>query len=133
MPNFYRTSLNERLLQQQQILPSCRYLKVEGIWRAISAAISFVGWYRHSFRGYKLKYLSIWCPDIWSFTCEGLGAYPIWIKNTLFFPTLDRSASYLDQNNQLISSIHFFSLLKWAQDFPFSVQQVKQLVKHNLQ
>ena len=26
----------------------------------------FVGWYRHIYSGYKLKYLSRWCLDIWS-------------------------------------------------------------------
>ena len=30
---------------------------------------------------------------------------------------------YLDQNNQWISSIRLFSLLKWDRDFSFSVQQ----------
>ena len=40
---------------------------------------------------------------------------------------------YIDQNNPQISSIQFFSLLKWAQYFPFSVQQVKELVKHALE
>ena len=40
---------------------------------------------------------------------------------------------YLDQNNQQISSIQFFSMLKWAQGFPFSVQQCYQQVKQTLQ
>ena len=30
---------------------------------------------------------------------------------------------YLEQNNQSILSIQLFSLLKWAHDLPFSVQQ----------
>ena len=49
----------------------------------------FVSWYRHSLRGYKLNYLSIWCLDILSFTDEGLFIYRIWGEYTFFLPTLN--------------------------------------------
>ena len=36
-----------------------------------------------------------------------------------FCPPWMGHPQYLDQKNQLISSIQFFSLLKWAHNFPF--------------
>ena len=95
MPNCYSTFLYESLLKQQKILPSYRSLKEVDICGATSVARIFVAWYRHIFCGYKLKYLSRWCLDVWSFTNEGLGIYPIWTKYILFLLTLDGSASIL--------------------------------------
>ena len=45
-------------------------------------------------------------------------------KNICYFcqPWVGRP-QYLDQNNQQISSIKLFSMLKWAQDLPFLLQQ----------
>ena len=81
--------------KKKKILPCCRSLRAENICGAISAAIFFVSWYRHIFCGYKIKYLSRWCLDIWSLTDEGLGIYPIWKIQIFFLPTLDGSASIL--------------------------------------
>ena len=41
---------------------------------------------------------------------------------SFLLPWMGRT-QYLDQNNQCIYSIQFFSPLKWAHDFPISVQQ----------
>ena len=95
MPTRYSNSLNESLLKQQKISPSYRSDKAEDICSKISAAISFVGWYRHRFCGYKLNYFFIWYLDISSFTDEGLDIYPVWTKYMFFMPALDWSASIL--------------------------------------
>ena len=95
MPTLYSTFLNENLQKQQKILPRCRSLKAKYIYSAILVESFFVGWYRYIFRGYKLKSLSIWCLDIWRFTDEGLGIYPIWTKYIFFLSTLDGLASIL--------------------------------------
>ena len=80
-----------------------------------------VSWYRHILCGYKLKYFSRWCLDIWRFIYECIGIYPIWTKYTLIVPTCMVRPQYLEQKNQWISSIQFVSLLKWAHNFsPFN-------------
>ena len=100
MPTCYSTFLNESIQKQQQILPNCRYLKAEDLCRSISAAIFFVCWYRNRFRGYKSNSLSRWCLDIWSFTDEKLGIYPIWKYLFSFCPPWMGRPEYFNQNNQ---------------------------------
>ena len=51
--------------------------------------------------------MSIRCLDIWTFTYEGLGVYPIWEKYMFFLPTLDGSALILRPK----SSINFLHLV----------------------
>ena len=119
----YNTFFNVSLHTQHQILPRCRSLKAEDICGEISAAI-FFSWYRHRFCGHKLKYLSRWCLDIWSFIDEVLGIYPIWKIYILFLPSLDGSASIIRPKKSMNFSIKLFSLLKWAHNFPFLVQHV---------
>ena len=92
----------------------------------------FVGWYKHSFGGYKLNSLSIWCLDIWRLQMKRLvyiqygqnirSCCPQWMVWPL----------YLSQNDQSFSFIHFFFLLKWDQEFPLWAQQGYKLVKHTL-
>ena len=52
-----------------------RSLKEEYMWGEISAARTFVSWYRRSFGGSKLISLSVWCLDMWGIPDEGLGIY----------------------------------------------------------
>ena len=96
MPTCYSTFLNEILQKQQKFLPSCSYLKVE----AISAAKILVGWYRHIFCGYKLKYLSRWCLDICSLQMKVL-VYIQRGKSIFYFcPPWIGWPQYLDQKRQ---------------------------------
>ena len=116
--NLLQYIFNKILLKQEKFLPSCRYIKAEDRWGTISVAIFFVIWYRHRFRGNKLSSLSRRHLAIWGFLYEGPGIYPIWTNLRSFcLPWMGRP-KYLDQNNQWISSIQFFSLLKLDQYFP---------------
>ena len=72
---------------KNKILLRCKSLKAEDICGAISEEF-FLSWYRHRFRGYKLKYLSIWHLDIWGFKDEDLGIYPTWKKIFVLFSHL---------------------------------------------
>ena len=101
------------------ILPSCRSLKAEDIWGSISAARFFLV-------GTDVALVvpnSTICPDgalLYDvLQMKGL-VYTLYGKYIrLFFPPWMGWPQYLDQSNQWISSIQFFSLLKWAQDFSF--------------
>ena len=124
MPTCYSKFFNERIQRQQRILPSCRSIKAEDICGKISAARFSVSSYRYIFHGYKFNCLFRWCLDTWSFTDEVIGIYPILTSICSFFPPTIGRPQYFDQNNQCISSIKFFSLLKGDHTFSFSVQQV---------
>ena len=99
MPTRYSMFFNESLQKQQKILPICGSLKAEDRQGTISPARVFVGWYIHSFRGYKLNSLSRRCLAIWNFTDEGIGIYPIWTKY-VFCPIWMGWTKYLDQKNK---------------------------------
>ena len=83
MPTRCSTFLNENL--QKKLLPSCGYLKAKIYFEQSRQQYFFVSWYRHRVRGYRIKYLSICCLDIFISTNEGLGIYPIWL-NIVFSP-----------------------------------------------
>ena len=124
MPTRCSIFLNESLRKQQKSLPRCRYLKAEDICGAISSEIFLLV----STDIHLVVTNSTLCSDgalIYGALQVKVLVYTQYgqIICSLYPPWMGRP-QYFDQNNQLISSIKFFLLLKWTHNFPFSVQQV---------